>query len=357
MIAAAKINDIKEYSISSSELMIVNLNKQLFHGERLVSSDAIMIGSILDGFLIYGEESDYKTRLLNLNSNKVKVVGLYSFFRSSFEGKLLIASELILPKYERTIVKFDFQNQVIHKILFEIPYYKVLWASKSLLVIKNNESFDATSFFLYNHQTETTLWQFDSSELGIEKISKIMGVFGEVLVVVGLYENPDPRYSDQYELFMGFDINTGSLLWQQKEVLINEKTSPLGGLSFNLQFQNDGLMLEALLGEYYWTLNSQSGEITAVSIKDQLDDIGLWVAMSSAISATHLYFRAQVHALGGFAKCIGSFDLETKKIDWFHTFEEFNQTGAAVKNNQPKVGGNKIYALDTNNTLHIFERE
>lgn len=45
------------------------------------------------------------------------------------------------------------------------------------------------------------------------------------------------------------------------------------------------------------------------------------------------------------------------KIDLHHTLTDMVTEGAALQNDQPKVSGNKIYALDTKNSLHIFERE
>jgi outer membrane protein assembly factor BamB len=76
-------------------------------------------------------------------------------------------------------------------------------------------------FFLSENQllhnfhlpTETTLWQFSVADFGASKVSKIMGVFGQVLVVVA--EMQHPVYSGrEAELYLGLDLNTGQLTWK-----------------------------------------------------------------------------------------------------------------------------------------------
>lgn len=70
-----------------------------------------------------------------------------------------------------------------------------------------------------------------------------------------------------------------------------------------------------------------------------------------------LYFRAVDNTLGGFHSAIGAFDIIEKQISWHHTLKDMFESGGFIKNDQPKVSGNKIYVLDSKNTLHILDRE
>ena len=78
---------------------------------------------------------------------------------------------------------------------------------------------------------------------------------------------------------------------------------------------------------------------------------------SFSLADDWLYFRTSVSSMGGFPTAIGAFNYKTETIEWLHVFEEFAKEGKFIPINQPKAEGNRVYALDSGNTLHIFERE
>ena len=50
---------------------------------------------------------------------------------------------------------------------------------------------------------------------------------------------------------------------------------------------------------------------------------------------------------------IALFDKVHKKITWSYVFDDNTFLGS----NDPKISTNKLYQLDNNNTLHIFEKD
>ncbi|AWV98073.1 hypothetical protein [Arcticibacterium luteifluviistationis] len=182
-----------------------------------------------------------------------------------------------------------------------------------------------------------------------------MGVFGEVLVVVGVVDDKNDTYFPKKDLIFGLDISLGKVLWKT-QTAENYEVNNINGLHYGLKPYKEGTIVRALGGNHYFELDTQNGRIQATSLQEQLTLLGLKYLQSSDISSTHLFFKSESSQGHGLDNCIGSFNYETKKIDWHHVIDELSETGTTIKNGEPKASANKIYALDTNNTLHIFER-
>lgn len=102
--------------------------------------------------------------------------------------------------------------------------------------------------------TETTLWQYSVADLDAEKVSKILGVFGQTLVVV--CEMPHPTIKNiPIELYLGIDIQSGRLVWQTQEIILpNGETDYMGGNQNRWQWHESATTLYALAGRNYFSL-------------------------------------------------------------------------------------------------------
>lgn len=103
--------------------------------------------------------------------------------------------------------------------------------------------------------------------------------------------------------------------------------------------------------------DTQTGQILHTQgLKPEGKRINASFFQSTDFQGQHLYFRAVDEAVGGFASMVGAFNINTHLIDWHHNMHDQIENGA-LRNNTPKVAGNKIYVHDTVNTLHILEME
>lgn len=209
---------------------------------------------------------------------------------------------------------------------------------------------------LFSLPSETTLWQFSVSELGAEKVSKILGVFGQVLVVVCDYTKERMGYQDHYEKVLGINTANGELLYEVNEYELEGETKLLKDLRVHWTFNEGENLLQALFGDYF-VLDSQSGKLEVINTTTIAEKVGLNAMMSSMIMGNKLAFRAVDNLLGGFPNAIGIFNTTTLTIDWHHTLKEAHKNGGFVKPGQPQLSQNKVYTLDSNGTLHIFEEK
>ena len=74
------------------------------------------------------------------------------------------------------------------------------------------------------------------------------------------------------------------------------------------------------------------------------------------ITESHIYYTIMTFPPQGYKgfsyDSVIALNRDTFKIDWHYAFEE---TGLGT--NSPKIAGDKLYQLDLNQTLHIFEKE
>ncbi len=211
-------------------------------------------------------------------------------------------------------------------------------------------------------KTETTLWQYAITDLGAEKVSKILGVFGQTLVVAcgysRLVEMPNGnKVNAKLEKIIGLEVNSGHLLYETDHYLINRETHFLGsGLNTNWVFNDEETIIHAILDDYL-SFDTQTGKITALNIREMAQEKGINGLQSSSIEENKIGFRAFDDQLGGFQAVIGIFNTQTLKIEDHYTYADARKEGAYFKPGQPIISGKKIYALDSKNTLHILERE
>ena len=253
-----------------------------------------------------------------------------------------------------------------------------MYTNKIIFTTKNKYSFYHCVLFKGNYiyttplnqgiltnleiNTETTLWQYSVADLGAEKVSKILGVFGQTLVVVCGYSKEIERPNGQkntypYEKIIGLNKDTGQLLYEVDGYELDGEYKLFGPSSCSLFVYNDGeTILHALIG-FYLTFDTQTGETKTLNIDVQAHDRGISAVKSASIDGESIGFSAYDFKVGGFDSVVGVFNTKTLKIEDHYTYEEANNEGAFFGPGQPKIHGNKIYALDTKNTLHILERE
>ena len=217
-------------------------------------------------------------------------------------------------------------------------------------------------------QNGSLLWQFSVSELGKRKwvngsetieeegqVNKIIGIMGEVLVVVITGGGDRDRARTQ---LIGLHTQTGELLWLLDGFEHAGITHPYLPTTATLMPNAQNEYLVGFQNRYFIEIDPQVGKVTRCrKIDDQCQIHNLATIMDSfSLQGDHLYFRTSVSSMGGFPTAIGAFNYKTETIEWLHVFEEFAKEGKFIPINQPKAEGNRVYVLDSGNTLHIFGR-
>lgn len=348
------IKNVDNFKVIDNELVYNSLNSIFNSSHIIFQSKSKLWGQIISKNLFFIKNDEVRG-ILNLNQgfNVIDFPENLNIINGTYDSiSNTIVGGKILHDMFLSYSKINLRTFNEDSLKFQFDYSFPIIANELYFFQKND------NVVCFKEYTETTLWQYSVADLGAEKMSKILGVFGETLVVV--CEMPHPTIKGiLIELYLGIDIQSGQLVWQTQEIILpNGETDYMGANQNRWQWLESATTLYALAGRNYFEFDTQTGQINIpTDIYQQLLGRHLDSIQSNSMEGDFLYFRAVVNTLGGFHSAIGAFNIIEKQITWHHTPKDMFESGGFIKNDQPKVSGNKIYVLDSQNTLHIFERE
>jgi len=208
----------------------------------------------------------------------------------------------------------------------------IIWISEGNIEIKviNDYLFKSNSensFTILDIKTGKPLWLHKLTEKS--KIYGDLHLHQEILVV--------PQENEQSQItLVGLDINTGKKLWETKTALAYYKKK--NGFLYGFASTSFG-------DNYYSEVNIETGEVFEKSFENFTENVVSHLAM---IKDDFLYFSIYKN------NCkIGILDLKRKKIIYEHSLGLDN----GVQIGAPVVTDDKLYVLDSTNTLHVFKKE
>ena len=268
---------------------------------------------------------------------------------------------------------YDLQTD---KILWEREYINDVWGIHEKGIYARGDKMESVEF--YSLENGSHLWQYSVSEIGKYtdtdnyfkpyqhegEVRKIIGVCGDILLVVisGGFEGKN-NVSSQ---LIGLSCQSGELLWRLDMFNSNGIYTGYGSYE-NLQIDESNHRLLGFYSQGFIEIDAKLGKVKrfchlSYTNKEMLQFYHQERLLTNVYAETlvgeHLYFKAtnianKRHSLS--SNVIGAYNHQTEKIDWLY---EFIDLGPSVSiRESPKVEGNRLYALDSGSTLHIFERE
>lgn len=310
----------------------------------------------------------YPNGLLKIDVIKGEIIDnilIKGSFSSPFkEGYLVYAINEITNSYTPTYLKDGRTSWQLNKPL-------------NMVNFKNNEyvigfsEYDEwgqskkNSLAIYepDKSLDSPLWQFNLSDIGrwyneFDKKWEEGQVWNFVGVVDGILWVDVMAHT-----LLGIDVQTGELRHHLKETIImnafpeNYPTNiPYWGFS---TYDKNLNKIWGIEGYSYWEvdLNETSPHIKIWYLGEELQKLG--AAMSNlpmcGISATHVFF-----GVGSIGKTpqVCALNRITLKIDWRYDFsKEAENTEIAFSPTKVEVTENHLFVLDSEGTLHIFEKQ
>lgn len=358
------IEKVRAYKAISNFVIYINIDKELFINEKWIAKNANTFDYVnkLD-FFIYG--SDKQSTIIDKNSDCLNIIN-GSLWINTLENNNLILANKVDGYRILSLIKITNEGK-----------FEIIKELKNQYIIGENLR---KGSFLFHRQdfewikcldlsNDNHLWQFSVSELGKRKwvngsetieeegqVSKMIGIMGEVLLVVITGGGDRDRARTQT---IGLHTQTGELLWLLDGFEHEGITYTHLPTTATLMPDAQNEFLVGFQNRYFIEIDPQLGKVTRCrKIDDQSQIHNLATIMDSfSLQGDHLYFRSSVSSMSGFPTAVGAFNYKTETIEWLHVFEEFAKEGKFIPINQPKAEGNRVYALDSGNTLHIFERE
>ncbi|MDF7819400.1 hypothetical protein P1X15_17410 [Runella sp. MFBS21] len=241
---------------------------------------------------------------------------------------------------------------------------KIMWSSTAFnqvfiiddftfAVGSNNGNRD--DFFQISFQTGDVIWRVNVAELGkylelgtkeqkLGYIHKIIGVHEEI-VWVGITN----------DTLLGLSVKTGEVLHRIRQTLpfdfefLGEPRIPNSAAVILNKAQN---VLQGFSRGFYWETNLTTLQTQVWNLRDYFKSIPLddFSSRIEAFGSNHIVFTCSLEY-----DAIGLFNTQTRQVDWWqHLGENGPRRGVNVMT--LKVVGDRIYTIDTTNTLRVFER-
>ncbi len=348
------INNILEYLVSRESLFYCDLENNLYFNNDILSKNIQSHSLEIKGKYLYYFNGESQYFIFNIEEN-VSYTFHYGISFKNFEDFKCICS------YQIERINRDFfwktgildikENRVIKKI-DSLNNCSVFFQKHDIICYKKRPDLIGAIHL----PTETTLWQYAITELGAEKVSKILGVFGQTLVVVG-------QISEYTYMLLGLDVQSGQLLWKHEEIFApnNEgRKHPVKLYPIFPDIEADKVIIFGA-GYYIELLGSTGKIIKWVDIFKAPPSFGKYQMDAYAFDICdadeeYIYFRTCVPGYGMYSGA-GIFNRKTDQLEFLDVILSENGRPISIGPQKVKATKEKFYVLDNQNTLHIYERE
>jgi len=215
---------------------------------------------------------------------------------------------------------------------------------------KNNSNFlycnedyyqlTAFTFILKSNFESEVLWEYDILETCNDKTHFLLGVAHNHLFVL-----------TKGNRIIVLNVDDGSL------IKTFEWTEPVDGTTYlpglKEAFLNPEDECIYCLGNYFIKIDTQRLEVlTCRHVSTSFDEMAGITVKNSTLQGRYISFTGWREGYAGRGRMIGLFDIQSEEFVWIDDLSQFIPAFQT-----PQLAGNRLYILDIENTLHIFERD
>ena len=206
----------------------------------------------------------------------------------------------------------------------------------------------------FSIQKKEHLWEFSLASLGKWKNSWDEERFFEVYKLIGIYNNILWAFIE-IGGFIGLDIKTGELKYRISEYHMGKESKLFFRSDYYLDNERGKIFgLAHIFIEI--DLNQDPPFVTQYGLQEEFEKYNIKKANDTAedfvVQDNLLYFYLAEQLK------FGVLDINTKEIIYIsEPIAVVERDNSFTRLRDLKVSENKVYILDSNNTLHIFERE
>ena len=347
-----KISNVKRFLIKNSDIIIINANKEILLNNRILNIDNLISASFLnteiDIFLLL----NLKNKKLMCDRNLKKL--------HQFKKNTLIYNEIVYQNQNNKLTSIDTQfnadgSIVYNWVILDILKNKIIknlnlrdnilgffYTYKDTIIYRTNNENDKISAFDYVNNK--ILWQLDLSKLGTFQDYQKEQQSYKVEKFIGIYQNELLVACNRQKL-LSIDIQTGKLLQTWDDIPADK-----------MQLDKQAGKLIGLSDFIYAEVDLSSRKILVKNIKTNIEKAGLRAfkgGRDMPFTGTHIFYTAygRDKKTDYLFDAVIAFNRHTYKIDWMYRID------ASVGTNSPKIAGNKLYQLDLDGNLYIFEKE
>ncbi|POR16164.1 hypothetical protein BWK58_15310 [Flavobacterium columnare] len=334
------ISNVNSFHIFNGNIQLISEKKIILNNEVVEENSDCLGVFIFDNYFAFSNYDDYKTKIIDINSKSVKYIGIENIQPQKVNKKYVaycydtnFNSELILFNENFYAEKINgFTNKVIHfchnSIVFFIEENKIL--AYILTPVQLLWKFNISQF--------GTFFELGQGNREIE-IYKILGVYNNDLILI---------LNDS--TILKINIETGELNKHFELKLFSETENEITAQYNFIQLENNKLIYYRF-GQYA-EYDLEVDKVTyQFDIKEKLHKENLHDNIYSFIKEDDLlYFY--ISGFGSFSlPTVAILNIKTKEIIWKNVLDNPN-----VLYKDFQKDNSNLYLLDSQNTLHIFEK-
>ena len=268
------------------------------------------------------------------------------FLKDIFIKKVISDSFLLVSKDKKTAI-LNIINNEFHYILNSRIFKFLEWKEK--LFFKNKNTIQGIEIY-----TGQFLWEFPLSSLGKWKNSWDEERDFEVYKLIGIYNNILWAFIE-IGGFIGLDIKTGELKYRISEYHMGKESKLFFRSDYYLDNERGKIFgLAHIFIEI--DLNQAPPFVTQYGLQEEFEKYNIKKANDTAedfvVQDNLLYFYLAEQLR------FGILEINTREIIYIsEPIAVVERDDSFTQLKDLKVSENKVYILDSNHTLHIFERE
>ena len=335
-----------QYISNVDNFLIVDDKLYFSNGKEVIDErgHSILNSPLSLQFLNYKEPYFY---IPDIYGNTYLIMGKeVRFLKDIFIKKVISDSFLLVSKDKKTAI-FDIINNEFHYILNSRIFKFLEWKEK--LFFKNKNTIQGIEIY-----TGQFLWEFPLSSLGKWKNSWDEERDFEVYKLIGIYNNILWAFIE-IGGFIGLDIKTGELKYRISEYHMGKESKLFFRSDYYLDNERGKIFgLAHIFIEI--DLNQDPPFVTQYGLQEEFEKYNIKKANDTAedfvVQDNLLYFYLAEQLK------FGVLDINTKEIIYVsEPIAVVERDDCFTQLKDLKVSENKVYILDSNHTLHIFERE
>ena len=335
-----------QYISNVDNFLIVDDKLYFSNGKEVIDErgHSILNSPLSLQFLNYKEPYFY---IPDIYGNTYLIMGKeVRFLKDIFIKKVISDSFLLVSKEKKTAI-LNIINNEFHYILNSRIFKFLEWKEK--LFFKNKNTIQGIEIY-----TGQFLWEFPLSSLGKWKNSWDEERDFEVYKLIGIYNNILWAFIE-IGGFIGLDIKTGELKYRISEYHMGKESKLFFRSDYYLDNERGKIFgLAHIFIEI--DLNQAPPFVTQYGLQEEFEKYNIKKANDTAedfvVQDNLLYFYLAEQLK------FSILDINTKEIIYIsEPIAVVERDDSFTRLRDLKVSENKVYILDSNHTLHIFERE
>ena len=354
----SKIDNVRDYVIYKDKPYYINTSREIQCGEKkqmLYKTPLSPLVMFNNKFYCSEWNNNYKIfdenlELVEEGEDKVFLYLSNDYLETQYSNEFLEDITAIIDRKENLIVLGEIDKFSISFFQMDIYIY----------IYKKNKIYDdVMSIRAFSIQEKDHLWEFSLASFGKWKNSWDEERFFEVYKLIGIYNNIFWAFIELGG-FVGLDIKTGELKYHiseydeaigktickgkdffRSDYFLNSEKGKILGMAMDVFIEID--------------LTQEPPFVTQYGLQEEFEKYnikGKDTSTKYAVKDNLLYFYLFDQLR------FGILDINTKEIIYVsEPIAVVERDDSFTRLRDLKVSENKVYILDSNHTLHIFERE